>query len=52
MFFSDPSDYERDATHDNPPFNLPKPLPPHEHEQGFDARCGLCLYLRELAQQR
>jgi hypothetical protein len=33
----------------NPPLNLPKPLPPHQHEHGFDGRCGLCMYLRELA---
>jgi hypothetical protein len=40
------------TTGENPPFNLPKPLPPHQHEDGFDARCGLCTYLRELAQER
>jgi hypothetical protein len=36
----------------NPPFNLPEPLPPHEHENGHDARCGLCQLLSELARSR
>lgn len=36
----------------NPPPNLPKPLPPHQHDDGFDARCGLCLHLRELAREQ
>jgi len=40
------------TTGENPPFNLPKPLPSHQHENGFDSRCGLCNYLRELAQER
>jgi hypothetical protein len=37
---------------DNPKFNLPKALPPHQHDSGFDARCGLCAYLHQLAQER
>jgi hypothetical protein len=36
----------------NPPFNMPKPLPPHVHDAGFDARCGLCQYLRELSREQ
>ena len=63
MFFSEPGGrgvgycYEilppsRDASHDNPPFNLPKPLPPHQHDYGYDPRCGLCEYLQQLARER
>jgi hypothetical protein len=36
----------------NPPPNAPKPLPPHQHDNGFDSRCGLCCYLRELSKER
>jgi hypothetical protein len=39
----------RDASHDNPEPILPTPLPPHQHERGYDARCGLCEYLQEIA---
>ena len=35
----------------NPPPNSPKLLPPHIHSDGFDAQCGLCLHLRQLAGQ-
>jgi hypothetical protein len=50
--FTSEADYGWNAIHENPPTNLPKPLPPHQHEEGFDDRCGLCCYLRELAQER
>jgi hypothetical protein len=36
----------------NPPPNLPAPLPPHQHEQGYDDRCGLCNYFQELSQEQ
>lgn len=42
----------RDASHDNPEPNLPKPLPPHQHENGYDPRCGLCENLREISRGR
>ncbi len=37
----------------NPPFNAPKPLPPHQHDPpGYDHRCGLCRELARLARER
>jgi hypothetical protein len=43
---------ERKTENVNPPFNRPGPQLPHIHENGFDARCGLCMLLRELAKYR
>ncbi|MGH9444149.1 MAG: hypothetical protein ACRD3O_00140 [Terriglobia bacterium] len=31
----------------NPPFNAPKPLPPHSHEDGFHPWCEICIAQRE-----
>jgi toxin HigB-1 len=50
-------EYWREAGYDptageSPPFNLPKPLRPHQHENGFDSRCGLCNHSRAPAQER
>lgn len=42
----------RDSSHDNPSLNMPKPLPPHVHDNGYDSRCGLCQYLAELSRER
>jgi len=46
---------EIDRTSDpNPPLVIGKPVPfRHFHEPpGYDLRCGLCCYLREIARQR
>lgn len=42
----------RDSSHDNPALNMPKPLPRHVHDNGYDSRCGLCQHLQELARER
>jgi hypothetical protein len=32
----------------NPPFNEPKPLPPHSHEDGFHPWCEICIEQRRV----
>jgi len=32
----------------NPPFNEPKPLPPHSHEDGFHPWCEICIEQRRI----
>jgi hypothetical protein len=56
MFCSETLERWRECGYDpttgvNPPFNMPKPLPPHQHENGYDPRCGLCEHLREIARE-
>jgi hypothetical protein len=57
MFCSETLQRWRDSGYDavtgvNTPYNLPKPLSPHQHENGYDSRCGLCQHLAELSRSR